>query len=589
MEKLEMEFQKSQAQNTKLIQENLKTAIANSSQQPRSKKRILASLILSSALSICSISSAHAFFDIGGVVKVAKDTFNGVTQNVDNTANQVGGTIENTTITVIDSVTQYGDDVVNEGVSQVQTGLEQSKQAMEGFVTAGYQQAAEALFQQLQDPMTKMVDAWKLVIASEPAKYYRLTNALINRDGPEINAALQDVLRSLMSYTAFNSVIDNFQENNAGSFVLIVSGGVGAGGIAGGVDIGLAIDVDYLRYWADQILAGNGSSYDGAIASLFLASGVQVGPAAGGGVDFVIGYHTADPEGVSGPGMDISLEVKAKVGGSFGVSYDLTTFPPQIVMAGIGVGAGAEFQASVGPSYTFVLGALCANGTLEALGNSCTSALSWNVVEGGLKNISAGHRGDVCGTNSYDQIFCYAGNNSWVQIPGGLRTISVGSYGIIWGTNAIGQVWRYSGTWHQIPAPVKMKDISIGPNGDVWSVSFDGDIYNFNYTTWEQIPGKLKNISVGPFGYGIWGTNDSDQIWNYDTVKKVWTLIPGKLKNISVGKNGDILGTNQDNIIWRYNKDYTWSMVPGKLNTISVGPNGELWGTSAEGKIFTNQ
>ena len=88
------------------------------------------------------------------------------------------------------------------------------------------------------------------------------------------------------------------------------------------------------------------SQYSGTIGTLFIASGIQIGPAAGGGVDFVVGYHVSDPDGVNGPGLDLSLEVKATAGGSFGVGFDISQAPWQIVTAGMGIGGrrGGEIR-----------------------------------------------------------------------------------------------------------------------------------------------------------------------------------------------------------------------------------------------------
>jgi len=77
---------------------------------------------------------------------------------------------------------------------------------------------------------------------------------------------------------------------------------------------------------------------------------------------------------VGDPGLDISVDVKAKIGGGFSAGYDVSVLPnnmPQLVTVAIGVGVGAEVEVSVGGSYNFVLGQLCSNWSVRPLDDAC--------------------------------------------------------------------------------------------------------------------------------------------------------------------------------------------------------------------------
>ncbi len=348
-------------------------------------RRVIISTLVGAGLSFGLMGNAnahcvwyhpgHCIEDVANdVVDTVEDTANDVADTVEDTANDVADTVEDTandvadfTETTVNDVSDTATDVANE----IEDGLEDVATAIEDAVMSVYSEGARLMYQQVGEPMNNMVDAWKTLINSEPGKYQRLVNAIRTENGSETKAALEDVLVSLYTYAGFAGIVQDFKDKNAGSLLFIASVGGGVGITLEG-DIGLAIDIDYLVHFANRVANGYDSSkYRGAIGSLFTAVGMQIGPAAGGGADLVVGYHLADPDGVYGPGLDISLEIKAKLGGGIGFSYDVSQVPWQIVMGGISIGAGVEVQLSIGPSYTFVLGQLCSNGRLKEFANQC--------------------------------------------------------------------------------------------------------------------------------------------------------------------------------------------------------------------------
>ncbi|MCP4124889.1 MAG: hypothetical protein GY751_24370, partial [Bacteroidetes bacterium] len=73
----------------------------------------------------------------------------------------------------------------------------------------------------------------------------------------------------------------------------------------------------------------------------------------------------------------------------------------------------------------------------------------------------------------------------------------------------------------------------------VWGVNASDQIYQGNNSSWAQISGGLKHVSVGADGT-VWGVNSSDNIYRRDG--NSWTQISGGLKQISVGSATQVWG-----------------------------------------------
>jgi len=115
--------------------------------------------------------------------------------------------------------------------------------------------------------------------------------------------------------------------------------------------------------------------------------------------------------------------------------------------------------------------------------------------------------------------------------------------------------------------------------------------------TWTNIPGSLKQISVGPAG--VWGVNYANNIWyrnstrsNPDDYGSGWTKLDGSLKQIDVGQDV-VWGVNSNNDIWvRTGISDTnpvgtgWQQVEGNLKHVSVSNNGYVWGVNSDNTIF---
>ncbi|MEE9355405.1 MAG: DUF4751 family protein [Methylococcaceae bacterium] len=296
---------------------------------------------------------------------------------------------------------------------ETKKGVELAGKALEGVAKEAYKGAAEAFLGQVKAPLEKMVKSWKDSVDRKPQDFLALQKAIQAGDGHAIQAALEQMLNDMVNNSSLGLIAKDLKDKNAGSFLVVVSAGGGLG-FTGHGDMGIAIDIDYLIHVGKT---GKSSGFQGAIASLFAVTGLQLGPAAGGGVDVMFGYHVANPEGVGGPSMDISLEIKAAVGGGIGVGFDMTHTPWKVNTANIGLGAGVEVQLSAGPSFGLVLGQLCGNGTFLAVNGKCPNVTKTSVK---FSLQLTNHDGSKSSSDNIMDYKTWDGGNWKVKIENGL-------------------------------------------------------------------------------------------------------------------------------------------------------------------------
>ena len=229
---------------------------------------------------------------------------------------------------------------------------------------------------------------------------------------------------------------------------------------------------------------------------------------------------------------------------------------------------------------------------------------SWTRISGGLVQVSSG--ASVWGVNRNDNIYKYLGNNNWQQIPGGLVNIDVSDKDRVWGVNRGQNIYRWTGSnWQQISG--KLIQVSVGESG-VWGVNAANNIYYRTGTYgdvdtagsgWQQVPGKLKWISSGS-GLVV-GVNSANNIYYRagisadNPVGTNWVRVSGGLMQIEVNKD-EVVGTNTANNIYRSPvkaaraADQTvitavWEQIPGGLTRISNGQSG-VWGVNKADNIY---
>ncbi len=171
---------------------------------------------------------------------------------------------------------------------------------------------------------------------------------------------------------------------------------------------------------------------------------------------------------------------------------------------------------------------------------------------------------------------------------------------MIWGTNGVGAIFVRdyaafaTSSWQTSHG--SLAQIAVGRQADatgccpVWGVNAQQSIFRLRVdrtrATWEQIPGTLKQISVG--AAGVWGVNAKNQIFKFQSGSSTggsWAPQPGSLASVAVGDN-DVWGVNATGQIFRLSnvQNAKWEAVSGSLSQISI--SGSLvCGVNAKGEL----
>ncbi len=187
---------------------------------------------------------------------------------------------------------------------------------------------------------------WSQLGRDNNADVLALEAAIQNKD---TNKAFEAVLRLMKNNLGFRNIIESAEQKQMGSVVFYVNGDVSAF-VSGQGALGMAFDLDFL---VNSIRNGQDTQGRSA-ASLFATGGLGIGASLGGSLDMGIGYTLATPDDLSGPSVDVTLEVQIAVGGHTTVSYDPTN---GMNLAGfaVGVSGGANVRLSGGVSWTHVI------------------------------------------------------------------------------------------------------------------------------------------------------------------------------------------------------------------------------------------
>lgn len=183
---------------------------------------------------------------------------------------------------------------------------------------------------------------------------------------------------------------------------------------------------------------------------------------------------------------------------------------------------------------------------------------------------------------------------TWKKLPGGLINIAVGPDGA-WGVNSSKDIFQWvNGTWEHF-SPFKANGISVGPTGEMWAVStestpggFSPFRWNTGSNTWEQMPGGVTQLAVGP--EETWAVNDQQDIYRWVN-NNTWERVPGKAYGVGVSPQGEVwvVGTNPipgGFSPYRFNESLgNWDKLPGGITVIAVGSKGP-WAINNTGAIF---
>ena len=573
------------------------------------RNRLVPRLVLSTCIGFVSTAQAGNVFNaVGDWTKQAVKDVGEAAGATYNEAKNAVGTIVETGNPSVNAVTDFSDEAFNEAAQRTLDGyneasklaqdtLNVSEERVEELALFHYAATASDYLAQINGPLENFGGVWTKLLAEKPTEFNELKVAIQNRDGSAIGIALLKVFQTIGSYTGFDAIIKNFEDKNAGSLILIVSSGGGLDA-SGNIDTGIAIDIDAVPL----LINGQIEEFKGPIASLFTTAGilVQIDPTVGGNVNFVVGYDTADLNGVHGPGMDIGVQDLFGDDVSF-VSYDFSQAPPQVVSVGMGVGVGAVVQRPASPSYAFVLGQLCSNLTFHQFVDPCPKSTeianwSWENIPGKAKDIGVGAEGSVWVINTIAANGGYGINrwtdNKWTSIPGAAVRLAVDPQGNPWIVKSSDTIHHWTGSsWNELPGAAK--DIGVGSDGSVWVIGtniVEGGygVHQWKDNKWNTIVGGAVRIAVDQAG-NPWVVNSSGTIHRWTGNR--WKQLPGAAKDIGVGANGTVWITNDvtesngnRNLYW-WDGSGAWQKAPGSAVNVAVDPSGKPWIVRKDGAI----
>ncbi|MCB9492698.1 MAG: hypothetical protein H6679_00310 [Epsilonproteobacteria bacterium] len=206
----------------------------------------------------------------------------------------------------------------------------------------------------------------------------------------------------------------------------------------------------------------------------------------------------------------------------------------------------------------------------------------WVEVGGTLKQLVLRPNGDVWGINSEHEIYFRDGitqqnplGTDWVVVPGKLADIRLDGNGTINGTTPEGQdVYSITNNpidpaWRNLTPPLQSP--VTGPDGHTWALSIadhpqsPGDkriFFQEQDTSWSEVDGALKQISVGPGGQ-VWGTNINNQIFYRNGVTEQnpkgtdWIQTPGICTVCTINPDGFVTGITPDGDTIIFNGNFT--------------------------------
>lgn len=150
-------------------------------------------------------------------------------------------------------------------------------------------------------------------------------------------------------------------------------------------------------------------------------------------------------------------------------------------------------------------------------------------------------------------------------------------------------------SWQQLPGLAK--DISVGANGTCYVIGtysssdpYGGGVFRWTGSSWHQISGLATRVAVDPAGKP-WVINKEGKIFRGNG-SGGWTQLPGRGTDIAIGVDGTVyvIGTFSSSNpygggIFRWNGS-GWTQIHGLATKVAVDRYGKPWVINKEGKIF---
>lgn len=236
--------------------------------------------------------------------------------------------------------------------------------------------------------------------------------------------------------------------------------------------------------------------------------------------------------------------------------------------------------------------------------NACGG--TWNLVPGGIVQITVGNTDIVWGVNVDEQIFRWNPSVSqWAgPVGSGFSHVSAASDGTVWAVRArdgVAFTWNGS-TFQEMKNGNNLLLVECGSKGHVWGINRKGLVYRWNGNSWEYGRGSnLKSISVSADGTVV-GTNNLNQafIWVSNSGPlsgsfwRRFTGLSGAIQQIAVGSTSLFAGVDTSGVV-RLSEDALCNTSPSKwdgptttLGVVGTGatnlPNGKIILWSADNK-----
>jgi hypothetical protein len=203
------------------------------------------------------------------------------------------------------------------------------------------------------------------------------------------------------------------------------------------------------------------------------------------------------------------------------------------------------------------------------------TAQTWANMPGKVVEIAAGGDSTAAVWGLSPDGVAYRWNESkfsWENFGGKADRITVATDGTPWVLEGQ-QVYRLRGrNWQNMPG--KAKAIAAGGNS-VWVVGQDNAVYKWNEDAfeWQNRGGDAETIAVTSDGQP-WVVKDRKV---YRLRGQTWQNMPGKAKEIAAG-GGTVWCIGEDDTVYKWNEDsFSWQNFGGDADKIAVAADGTPW------------
>jgi hypothetical protein len=139
----------------------------------------------------------------------------------------------------------------------------------------------------------------------------------------------------------------------------------------------------------------------------------------------------------------------------------------------------------------------------------------WTQVDGiKLLNVSIGYDGTVVGCTPSHELVILGADGSRPKLNGCFAQVSCRNRINMIGVTPSDQIFRGDGTmWEQIPGA--LRNVSIGEDGEIWGCNRGCHIYRWSGNGWDHVHGALQMISVHNKDCVV-GVNSSGDIYSWE-------------------------------------------------------------------------